>query len=901
MNCLIAIHSVKDCRTVPLFPCICGDDGTARGFDVESFARRTHHVCIPGERTEVPVYCYRCIGHYADPYPHYACAYLGCYADEGTCCAYPHYCLTYCGCWCDPCSAYCHYECVCVGTCTIGCGGCSYDVNYMELYPVPAELKRLGPKSRAAVMSLYRAIIERFHIMRATGCASCRPTGESFGAAFGFDPVFLKDNACSDKRALAGENRRRAFGGVFRDTISKLYTGAYQATAELASKCGVVFYPFTPYIEPLDFSSTFLPCVKEYGSSSAITWWNRQAQTFSKIVGDACGGSHEALWVLDNGMQPDIISRHYQSCRRPLLRDVIAAYREFMRSNDCACSYLYYALCRELPDERLKSFTGDRALQNLAYYCGITTFEGAMARFFDPNDCHIIKRFWLPALGLALRMLSPLNAQTVRRCSSVAIPHKRITANFTLPIGVVDRHLVIGSERSCFTICDVTLGCALTCARLTYSLGGASFASREIYYNLNCREWPPEYCTCTTEVPIYACVCVPCYSDPYPHYDCVCVGTRRTEPRPHYDCVCVGCWADPYPHYDCGVYCGCYCDPCSAYPHYECRCVGCWECWVPVYCYVCVGCWCDWLCSHWERRCVGACTYTCCYPNPNRGYVAAECWERWGYRERCTGPQSEHCASVTMRAIWPDLSGSGFQFGGAAYPARWAVLECDVAFGAVSAFVKGRNCNERAWVVNGTSNVRRALGDCKDLMTVLGRGLIRAGIKRAICDQSSGGVCGNTFSGVCFPTTQSGVTREMVGDNHADNIRVIRCAAGRSGGGGGGGTGWYHHLRIAGCGAVFGYLDAAETGGGIEITPATFWYDGTWLQLGLAGGGSIGFGYDRDYYDCGGGGSCCGCCSGGGASSVCARHGWNLDRSSVQFGGFFGTFIFNNRAARQGL
>ena len=338
------------------------------------------------------------------------------------------------------------------------------------------------------------------------------------------------------------------------------------------------------------------------------------------------------------------------------------------------------------------------------------------------------------------------------------------------------------------------------------------------------------------------------------------------------DCACFycGCYSDPYPHYEC-VYCGCYSDP---YPHYECVCVGTCEC-----------------------------TYCTC--NPNRSYVCAACILRWGTRAWCTGTSGDQCASVTMRAIWPNLSAGGFQFGGRAYPARWAVRECDVAFGAVSAFVMGRTCNERTWVVNKTDNPKSKLGSCKDLMTVLGREIIKAGLKRAMCDQGGGGVCGNTFSGTNFPTSAGAAALEMVGENHANNVRVIRCVAEASEPVEGGGTSLsYHHLRVLDCGGlseIRAYPTEDESSWNI-LVPSTLWYDGKWLHLGTSGGGSIGFSYDRDYEKTGGCGGCscgCDCDCGGGYSSTCVRHGWSLPRSSVQFGGFFGTFIFNNRSARQ--
>ena len=894
MSCLVKIRSYKDCRAVPLFPCICGDDGTVGAFGAENFAYRCHDVLIRGECHLEPRYCNRCIGYYGDPYPHWDCT-----VDPPV----------YCGCYCDPCSAYSHFECVCVGTCATYTCSCQYTVGYMELQCVPNEFKRLGPKSRALVMSFYRAIIERFYIMRATGCDCERPSGDTRG--FGFDSLFLAGNECPDKRALAGENHRRTFGGTFRDALEYLANSAYVQSGQTSSKCGVHFYPFTPYTGNLDRVSAFMQCAREYANGQPITWWpaNPSSRPYYKILGDSCTACLEAIWTLDNSMQSDIRFHlvFNNVSPRPLLRDIAAAYRAYMCANDDICRYVGWRLCAELPDEHLKSISTCGA-SDLSR-CNINSFDEAIHRFFRCG--HVSpQRFWLPALALALRMLSTLNAQTVSRGSCVTIPHKRITANFTLPIGTVDHHFVVGEERSCFRICDVDLHCAVTCAKLIYSSGGAAYRQQEVFYNLDCREWPPEYCCRETEAPVYACVCVgTCIGPAYPHYYCTCVGTCIGPAYPHYKCVCIGCYGDPYPHWDCTVsppvYCGCYCDPCSAYVHYCFICDGCYGDPCPVYECVCAGCYGDPY-SVYECVCVGTCTYRCIVPNPNYNYVCAACWQRWGMRTWCTGgPSEEHCASVTMTAIWPNLAGGGFQFGGAAYPARWAVRECDVAFGAVSAFVKG-SCDKRAWVVNKTDRPKHTLGECKDLMTVLGRGLIKAALQRAMCDQAATCLCGNTFTGTDFPTTAGGAMAEMVGENHAKNLEVIRCAAEASRCAQGSGGSMYHHLRVVGgCGEVRAYLDARECFWD-PISPSVHWDSGKWLHLANIGGGAISFGYDRDYEKaggCGGGcGSCyCDCCGCGGSgyTSTCARHGWSLPRSSVQFGGFFGTFIFNNRAAKQ--
>ena len=906
MSChLVSVCSSKDCRPVPLFPEICGDDGSVRAFGVETFAPRYHRVCTPGECHLVPRYCTRCIGSYADPYPHWDCSVCP---------------AVYCGCYCDPCSAYPHYECICVGTCAVYCGSCTYCVSYAELINVPNELKRLGPESRALVMSLYRAIIERFYIMRATGCACERPTDHTCRCSFfGFDPIFLAGNNCTDKRDLAGENRRRAFGGTFREAIKNLVC-KYPETGETETRCGVQFFPVTPHTPTSGRTMEFLPCAREYANGEPISWWPTCSGRpwFERILTD--GGCYEAGWILDNSMQPDLHCVLKQSGRlRPLLKAFAAEYRANMTAYDCICIYASYRLCNRLPLPELESITNDWNSSPLARFCYIHDFTAAMGRFFDSNGCFISpQRFWLPALALALRMLSTLNAQTVRRGSCVTIPHKRITANFTLPIGTSDGRFVIGPERSCFRICDVNLHCAVTCAHLIYSGGFASYRGFESYFNLECREWPPEYCCRETQVPVYDCVCVgTCIGPAYPHYYCTCVGCWWDEcavPYPHYYCFCVGCYGDPYPHWDCTVvppvYCGCYCDPCSAYPHYCSVYCGCYGDPYPHYCILCEGCYGDPY-SVYECVCVGTCTYRCQVPNPNRDYVCAACILRWGVRTCATGYSSEHCASVTMRAIWPNLSGGGFQFGGAAYPARWAVRECDVAFGAVSAFVKGK-CDKRAWVANKTDRPRHTLGECKDLMSVLGRGLIKAALQRAMCDQATCCLHGNTFDGTDFPTTANAAALEMVGENHAKNLEVIRCAAAGSGGGGGAVAYLsYHHLRVpSGAGrytCIKAYWTADESAWD-SISASPRWYDGLWLRLGSSGGGSIGFNYAYDYEKTGGCGGGCGCyycdccgCGGSGYTSTCARHGWNLDRSSVQFGGFFGTFIFNNRAARQGL
>lgn len=744
------------------------------------------------------------------------------------------------------------------------CGGCSYS---MELADVPVKFLRLGSKSRALVMSLYRAIVERFYIMRATGCG-CSPFGCTSGRSFDFCRTFLAGLCDSRKRDIAGANRRRAFGGVFRDTISQL-AHTYIATGGAATVCGVFFYPYTPYISNRPPDNNFLPCAKEYANEQPITWWpcstcNQPA--FAKILKterEDCYGC-EAAWVLDNSMQRFGYCYYTCSFLRPLLRDVVDAYKQHMSRCDGIDRYGEQAHYHRLLDPRLQSISELCSDSELARVCHITAFEQAIRRF-SPCGGDVTYRFSLPALAIALRMLSTLNAQTVRRCGNIAIPHKRLTANFTMPMGTAGRSFMVGPERSCFLICDLRLPYAVACADLSYSNGFASYRAVAYFYNLDDRSWPPEYCCVTTEVPVYACVCIGCYCD------------EGAPSYPHYKCVCIGCYCDEgtecaYPHYTC-VFCGCHPDP---FPHYECR-------------------------------CIGSSFVDCTRLNPGYYCITSACWSEWGTRAVCTGPQGDHCASVTMRAIWPDLSsGSGFHFGGAAYPARWAVMECNVAFGAVSAFVKDESCRKHAWVVNKTDHAKLTLGVCKDLMTVLGRGLIRAGIQRAMCDQTAGGeVCGNTFSGTCFPTTCAGVKAEMVGQNHDANVAALYCAAGSSGSSGRSGGWEYHHIKVFPGSSIVGYK-GSDMLCGDTIVPYSGWSDGTWLNLAFTCGGSLYFNYTNDYQyqNCGGCGGCscgcdCSCGSGGHLIFTCERHGWSLARSAVQFGGFFGTFVFNNRAARQ--
>lgn len=810
---MVGVHSTQDCRPVPLFPCICGDNGVVRSLGVENYARREiMKVITPGGCHLAPRYCYRCIGLFPERCPDTVC-----------------------------------FEC------------------YWELDCVPMEFKRLGPESRALVMSLYRAIVERFYIMRATGDCRRRPADPNFA----FGGVLTACNNDPDKRALAGENRRRAFGGTFRDAWEELMH-AYRGTASPHLRCCVYFYPMTPYTkENLCYPAVFMPCAKEYGSSDAISWWG-QNDDWRKILTDT-SNNREAMWVLDNTMQPDLSQMfEHASDRRGLLKAISQAYiSSGLPLNDLDC-YVSSAVCFCLPDTALKSFSD--CDQQIARCCGIRTFTGMVQRFF--GGCRIGHKYSLPALALALRMLSTLNAQTVRRERRATIPHKRITAKYTLPFGVANRQFVVGSEAYSFRMCCVNFACAVTCAYLSYEDGGAAFASENVYYNLDDRQPPSETCCVEVEVPTYACVCVgTCYSPPYPHYEEVCIGFYG-DSYPHY----VHCYCDefgpegpdvPYWH-DEPIYLGCFCDECSAYPHYRCD---------------FLGCFCDPI-PHYECRCVGTHTETCIRPNPGYTCVSIGCYSLWGTRAASTAPTTESDASVTFKAVWPDLSGADFAFGGKAYPARWAVEECDVAFGAVSAFVRGATSDKRAWVVNKTDRPKHTLGGCRDLMTVLGRGLMRAALKRTMEDQ--GGVCGNTFSGAEFPVSEGNIRLEMVGQNHDHNIEMIRCYAEQEDRTAGAAS-WlkYHHLKVNG-GCIIGYVTADDTTG-IQIDTSPEWYDGRWLLLATRGGGAISFDYRDDYGKCGD----------QGIVGTCVRHGWTLARTSMQFGGFFGTFIFNNRAARQ--
>lgn len=700
--------SLRDNRSVPLFPCICGDDGEVSPFKGESFARRRHEV----------------------------------YSDAG-----------------------CLDRTVC----------------YLELDCVRTSFRRLGPDSRALVMSLYRAIVERFFIMRSVGDGLDRPTGDP-DCIFDYDSRFLYDNSCEAKRKLAGENMRRAFGGVFRDTLKRM-AAKYSCTGGSVSRGCVHFYPYTPLASGGE-SAAIVPEATEYPDGSAIRWWESRpvgdschSCWYTRILGTFSGGSRE--WTYDNSMQNDIRCDIRQTqgeqALRPLLRDLACAYTNFMvDTTDVGC-VVRRNLNEKLPFERKKSITDCGA--SLSSYCHIHDFKTAIGRFFDSCDCMWPPRFWLPALGLALRMLSVLTVQTVRRGSGcVVVPHKRVTARYELAMGVDGACIKIGPEECIIDICDVDCsGSAVVCGSLSYMSGLAFRPVAELYVDLSCRQ--PSNCN----------------------------------------------------------------DP---------------------------------------------------------GYILPNCILSLRRRLRYGGGVCGTPAVATLRAIWPDLSGGRFQFGGPAYPARWAVRECDVFSGTVSAFVWGDcRCRERAWVANQTLRPKDKLGGCRDLMSVLGRELIKAGLQRVMCDKGAT-TCGNTFRGTNFPATAGAVTLEMVGERKDANIGVVRDIVNKRNKKGADDfvtvVNVYHHYRLGDCGEkLLGFMAEDES-----VPAACFprlsplpqgWPYGEWYSMFHYPADSVSFDYKNNYVRV----SDCFMC-------VChVRHAWNAPRSSVHFGGFFGTFVFNNRAARQ--
>lgn len=655
-----------------------------------------------------------------------------------------------------------------------------YDV---ALDCVPMQFMRLGPRSRALVMSFYRALVERFCIMRAVGDAGERP----FGGAFAFGSCLVAANDSEAKLALAGADRRRAFGRAYRRAFRYLVRCAYPKTACVQEADGVKFYPPTPFASGYGQYPYFggNRYVGDLSDGRPLGWWCADWKCIVQKEAGLVPDMASSPWTWDNIMQRDLYVPPER--RRPWLSDFARAYRSaggpdadaldaWLR--DVARSEALYCSSRT---EMFSVFTGFAPCHSLA----TMSVGGIMCKWF-PNcltgECgNPTSTFSLPALAFALRLLSTLNAQTVDRgAPRLRIPHLVVDASRTAYVsaGVSEGAVTEGPVE--FTAECVHYDKVVVCAKLGYAGGHATRSPSPVWYNIEDRvpRLPPE-------------------------------------------------GAEGY-----------------------------WSVVIP-----------------------------------------SSCWEGWSSWDEASNPYSSESARVTYRLVKPKadrVQCIGVGFSGPAYPARWAVREDDVAFGAVSAFAWD-SCGDRMWYASSTDDPEGALDGCADLMEVLARRFV-ASVAAQVEADAVAGVEGNTFSEGRFPKSEAEVWREATGDNlHGAVEAASRGAAAAAAEGSAPGP-LFSEIRVSGYGSgysVEGHV--ADSGAWESLSPSLdqVQLEGTWYRLGRVPGYSAAFDY-RDRYewvDYGGGE--------GHLEHCTVRHGWAARNRTAQFGGFFGHFVFNNRAARQ--
>ena len=671
------VHSLRDCRAVPLFPCFCGDDGAVGAVTTDRYS------CT----------------QYESPY----------------------------------------WQC------------------NLQLDCLPMQFRRLGPRSRALVMSLYRAIVERFFIMRATGTRSTRPT--TFGS-FAFDSVFLKCNTDPCKMDLAGRNRKRAFGQIFRDTFDTLISSGYDSIRRHRCVGETFFYPATPFLCWGENPYGFIECRSWFSDLSPLDW------DASRYKWTNYGARP---WTYDFSMDcGPFICAHDRALRMSAFRCAYLA-AGYCDDGSCAALCLARRCGRNAFSQGCDSMYGSTGRgECYPQGCSLPSLvAGRLCRIKSQSGSYAGRKFNLPALLTALRILSPVNAQTVKRPFAAGFPHVHISAK---------RWLGMAYDNSCRKICEANAEVrSFTCeivyypnirfnAGLSFGPGGVTVPRIKFYYN---------------------------YADRV-----LCAGQTHTDP------------------------------------------------------------------------------------------ATLECIMRWDVRPVYCGAVEQGNACVNFHLLVPSVKPgqTRFAFGGPAYPAKWAVSEGDVAFGAVSAFATDGD-GHRKWIAKFTCRPCLTLGNCGDLMSVLATAVIWAGLAKFQQEAMSQRCQPNTFCLTCPATTPAAVFNEM-GPTYQDwsrtlqNLRAHAACASQAA----------RTPIIAYC-----QVRAYDCGGGLfdfwGLTPDTHdWVplidvlDNTWVHIGGAPGGGVSYDYKYIEEE-----SC----------SVEIRHPWSVAQKTMQFGGFFGTFIFKNKAARQ--
>lgn len=273
----------------------------------------------------------------------------------------------------------------------VTCGGTG---KYFKLDCVTPLFGRLGAASQKLVVSLYRAILERFFVMDSAGSCCARP---DFGCVLGLDFMTEINHVfCADEAVL---NMRRAFGGdYFRQLVAGVLDRLESATVP---NCGV------PIVTPFAGGTLFeQPC---------------GGDTWCAMLGN---------WLHDLSMRKDSKIAYncynYWGGGKLLMRSVVCAYRQaqcngFVDDADEFVCWFNNQHCVLTPE--------NEPMGNFAEWCNCWT--NSMFR----RECNRLAfgdKFFLPALALALRILSVWNVRTVRRSfdtTLTAIKHVRIRAS----------------------------------------------------------------------------------------------------------------------------------------------------------------------------------------------------------------------------------------------------------------------------------------------------------------------------------------------------------------------------------------------------------------------------------------------------------------------------------------
>lgn len=328
---------------------------------------------------------------------------------------------------------------------------------------VAGQFLRLGSKSRMQVMALYRAIIERYEIMRASGECGRRPARFEFCGNGRFGGL----TAACDREEIAA-NPRRVFGGTFRDSFRGVVSELVSADGPV-EYCGVTRYPPTPAKRgtvPDADTPTFTQCASRASFNwSAMSCGYQGADLFGAIARD----------LTQRTAAPRFGDAMAGVARRPLLRAIAHAYA--CTCLPCAAQVCYRAGCA-IDDQLPADLEPTGGLGEVFGRCGCVPLP-------YPCDNYGIcagPRFNLFALALAMRILSVVNVQTVRRPANVAIPHVRITARRMLGFDVVGDCVQVSDEALSWTCSIVCADVAEARIRTSY-ITGAGHVSRRVWYN----------------------------------------------------------------------------------------------------------------------------------------------------------------------------------------------------------------------------------------------------------------------------------------------------------------------------------------------------------------------------------------------------------------------------------